>query len=86
MKSLESSVFWLKVAGNVLMTAGVACLANYYFMSWRYSLPQDMGIILGSSAIALTGCATSWIAKVLKQIADRLEAPDGTSDRKRLNQ
>ena len=68
MKTLKSSLFWLKISGNVLMTAGVACLANYYFMSWRYSLPQDMGIILGSSAIALTGCATAWIAKALKRL------------------
>lgn len=63
----------LKLYGYVVLIIGLSDFALYYFGRTAYSLPQSMGIVLGSCATVLLGLITLSAANVLQKLERRLE-------------
>jgi hypothetical protein len=76
MKSLKDGPS-LQVAGYIILAAGLSGTALDYIFRYFYSFPQNMGIVLGNSAIVLLGCVTWMAATSIKKLERRLDLLEG---------
>ena len=73
MKISKAKSFPILIFGYLILALGVFGTADYYVTNILYSYPQNMGIILGNSAITLLGLVTAAVAKCLKNLEERLD-------------
>ena len=81
MRLPKSSDFPIRLFGYVILAFGVSSMAVYYIGEFLYSLPRNMGIVLGNGALTLLGCVTLAVADSLKKFERRLEQLERTKDR-----
>ena len=71
--------WWVRVFGYGILACAALGYVDYFAMSILYSYPQNMGIVLGNSALALLGLVTTQIGACLKSLEERLERLEGRS-------
>jgi hypothetical protein len=69
----KSGVLPIRILGYLVLAAGLGGMAIDYIARLQYSAPQNMGIVLGNSALALVGCVTWALATALQKVERRLD-------------
>jgi hypothetical protein len=66
------------------LVAGFAALnfVQYYIWKIKYSAPADMGIVLGSGAIAICGGVTLVVANCLRDLEERVRRLESAQETK----
>jgi hypothetical protein len=67
----------VRVFGHVLFWSGGLGYAYHFITVHWYSFPQNLGISLGSGAIALLGLVALAVASCLKNLEERLDRIEG---------
>lgn len=85
MRKFKAKSLPIKILGYAILTLGVFGTADYYVTSIIYSYPQNMGIVVGNSAMILLGLVTTAVASCLKNLEGRLDKIESISTKVDLN-
>jgi hypothetical protein len=80
MRTAKRTSYPVRLFAYVILAGGVISTAADFFNRPEFSIPTDMGIVIGNGALILLGLATWAIATSLESVEKRLERIENKSD------